>query len=181
MSRSNTPPVRPVTAFAALLVAAAFFAGGCATLAERSAKNLPPPRIDDSRPVYVSVESPIMHPWIWSDEISESFYNGIVKGFREGGYEGGMIYLQRGREAPAGGQSIHVHILRWRAGRDDPVENMISVGYNAGDGVERDLGIVTGRAMYFVTPQDRLALDRAFDDSAQDAARQLLRRLSPGS
>jgi len=121
-----------------------------------------------------------MHPWIWSDEIAESFYNWMVKGFRSGGYQGGMVYVVPGRPAPVGAQSLAISIVRWRVNRDNSVEALISASYDAGDGVVRELGIVSGQSMSYFASQNRLSMDRAFDESAQDAARQLLARILPG-
>lgn len=166
--------------FAALLVVVVLFAGGCATApSTRTAERaLPPPRIDESRPTHVSVESPITHPWIWSDEVAESFYSWISKGFRAGGYTGGLVYVQPGVAAPAASQQLALRIVRWRVARDGSVEAVMTATFNSGSSGDRDMGLISGQSMsYFMSP-NRLGLERGFDESAQDAARQLLSRFA---
>jgi hypothetical protein len=169
-------------AIALFLVGFALLAGGCATSPERAAvvaEPLAPARLDTSRPLHVVVDSPITHPWIWSDRVAESFYNWIAKGFRAGGYNGGLVYVQSGREAPAGSQSLSISILQWRVRRDQSVEAVISGTYDAGDGVRREVGTVSGTSMRYFTSPNQLGLENAFDESAQAAARLLLERLTP--
>lgn len=169
--------------WAVLILAMALFAGGCATAprpgAGTAGSPLPPPRIDASRPLHISVDSPITHPWIWSDQVAESFYMRVVSGFRAGGYKGNLIYVQPGREAPSGSQLLALKIGEWRLNRDNSVEASIIATLDAGNGVVRDLGVTPGLSMHYLTAQNRPALERAFDESAEGAARQLLVKLSP--
>lgn len=182
----KTRKILPVRAdardFAIALLATVLLAAGCATAPSGTAPtaSLPPPRLDPSRPVHIAVESPITHPWIWSDEIAESFYSRMLDGFRRAGYKGNIVYVHPGMDAPAGTQSISITIYRWRLNRDRSVEAVINADFDSGSGTKQPVGTLSGRSMHYFMSDSRLGLERAFDESAEEAARELLERLTPG-
>lgn len=167
--------------FIVAILATVLLAGGCATAPTKPtvAKAGPPPRLDPSRPLQVSVESPITHPWIWDDRVAESFYSLVVKGFRAGGYQGSIVYVFSARETPRDTQRIELRLHSWKLNFDKSVEATMTAVYDSGDGVRHDLGIVRGESMAAFAMQDRISLEKAFDESARNAARNLLQEIAP--
>ena len=68
-----------------------------------------------------------------------------------------------------------------RLNRDNSVEADVHAVYDSGDGVKRSLGIFRGVSMKAFAMQDRFTLDAAYDESAQNAAKELLRKIAPVS
>ena len=165
------------------LLATVLLAAGCATSPQGGVPVAPlaPARLDPTRPVHVAVDCPITHPWIWSDQIAESFYSRVVDGFRKEGYKGNIVYVSPGFAPPEGTQSVWITIYRWRVNRDRSVEAVINADYDGGSGARQPVGTFSGLSMHYFSSDGRLALERAFDESAVNAAKQLLQRLSPGS
>ena len=161
-------------------IATVLFAGGCATApTSTGTKPGPPPHLDPSRPLQVSVESPITHPWIWTDQVAESFYSWMVKGFRAAGYQGSMVYVFPSRQTPQGTQRLELRIHTWKLDRDNSVEATIDAFYDSGDGVRHSLGVFRGESLKAFAMQDRISLDNAYDESAQNAAKDLLKAIAP--
>jgi len=187
MMQMTTRPMFPTRArargLAIALIATVLLAAGCATAPQGGVPVTPlaPARLDPSRPVHVAIDCPITHPWIWSDQIAESFYSRVVDGFRKAGYKGNIVYVSPGFAPPEGSQAISISIYRWRVNRDRSVEAVINADYDGGGGVKQPVGTFSGLSMHYFSSEGRLALERAFDESAVNAAQLLLQRLSPGS
>lgn len=115
---------------------------------------------------------PTWDPFL-EDDVAEAFYIQINDTFRRAGIKGDIVQVERHDKIRADVPLLDIRLMEWRISRSGHVDCTFNAGLKR-DGTEHNLGLFNGTALHWVNTRDqRWALQRGLEDSAQSAIKDL--------
>lgn len=125
--------------------------------------------------VFVDV-APSCRPLL-EDDIARALGYRLEDTFRRQGYAGGVDLVLRAPDLTAGAAILELRLVEWRVDRAGQVHCTFSAKVSE-NGQETSLGLFTGSGITWARARDRWRLATAFEDSADDALKDLYRRIA---
>lgn len=111
-----------------------------------------------------------------ADDLADAFASRVADVFRRQGYTGQVDFLSLGDPKPDQ-PVLAIRLIHWRLGRTDNAECSFTASVRAG-GKEESLGVFENTTLVWISGMSRWGLADALGDAADDALRDLARKLA---
>lgn len=125
----------------------------------------------------VKIETPTVFDISAERDIADSLWGHLDTAFRRSGFEGNIALVDRLDKEPIDVPTVSLRVIDWTTRRTGIVECRFTAELATPDGKIENLGSFRGSSMRWAN-DTRFAADRAYEDAAVDAMRELFRDLS---
>ena len=139
-------------------------------------ENAPPP---GPEVLQLRIDVPVSWEPFMSDDVADAIEGHVRETFRRQGFKGTWERVDMAEKASTETPLLEVRLLQWRISRTGLVECTMAASLRSADGEEISLGSFTATEFSW-GPEGRWETAEHFRNSAEDAARQIYRRLERG-